>query len=134
MSLKTLILYVGEIGCYFGPIVSLFISWKLARMRNINLMNKMFLIFFLLESIFGTFETAFLFDLNDHRYFFFDVDNRSSKVLYSGAEHYLALIYADLDKQDYYHAIVIKSKSKKRNHKSKEKTGFVISKFSHFQK
>ena len=70
MSFKNLILHVGEIGCYFGPIVSLFISWKLVRMRNINLMNKMFLIFFLLESIFGTFETAFLFDLNDHRYFF----------------------------------------------------------------
>ena len=57
------IFYSAELGCHAGAFLSLVIATKLLRMENITFVNKMFLVYFSADFLFGNIETYFLFKL-----------------------------------------------------------------------
>ena len=56
--------------CYCGAASSAVIVWRLAIMSNLSWVNKMFLLYFTIDCIFGILETYFLFKLHTERYFY----------------------------------------------------------------
>ena len=58
---------VLEALCYCGAASSAAIVWRLAIMHNLSWINKMFLLYFSIDCIFGILETFFLFKLNTER-------------------------------------------------------------------
>ena len=61
---------LSEYLCYSGSTVSALIAASLLRMGNIKTMtffNKMFILYFGIDSVIGVIEEYFLFRLNEHR-------------------------------------------------------------------
>ena len=54
---------VTELGCYTGPVLSLVIAWRLAQMDSRSWIHNMLLLYFCLDAVCGTAETALLFRL-----------------------------------------------------------------------
>ena len=55
-----LLISISDYVCYFGASLSGVIAWRLFRMENLTILNKMFLIYFSLDFVFGIVETYFL--------------------------------------------------------------------------
>ena len=55
--------YTAELCCHAGAFLSLLIATKLLRMENLTFFNKMFLVYFSADFLFGKIETYFLFKL-----------------------------------------------------------------------
>ena len=60
--------HIAELGCYSGCALSALIAWRLLRMKNLTWVNKMFLVYFCIDAVFGSFETYFLFKLYRERF------------------------------------------------------------------
>ena len=61
---------VSEYICYSGSLVSAMIAVRLLKMGNLNTMtfyNKMFILYFGIDSVTGFLEEYFLFRLREHR-------------------------------------------------------------------
>ena len=61
------VVLVLEALCYCGAASSAVIVWRLATMSNLSWINKMFLLYFSIDFIFGNLETYFLFKLQTER-------------------------------------------------------------------
>ena len=59
---------LGEFGCYLGSLVSAFIAFKLFKIERLTFVNQMFLVYFALDSIWGSAETFLLFKLQRERF------------------------------------------------------------------
>ena len=66
-QLAVMTVSVLEALCYCGAASSAAIVWRLAIMHNLSWINKMFLLYFSIDCIFGILETFFLFKLNTER-------------------------------------------------------------------
>ena len=55
-----LLICISELMSYFGASQSGVIAWRLIKMENLTILNKMLLIYFSLDFVFGTAEAYFL--------------------------------------------------------------------------
>ena len=55
----------SELGCYLGVSTSFFIVSRLLKMKKLNFVNQMFLIFYVVDSLLGLLEVFFLFNLSE---------------------------------------------------------------------
>ena len=67
MSVLSSLIIPSEAGCYLGITISLFIAFKLIKMKELSFLNKMFLIFYVVDSVFGLLEVYFLFSMKQNR-------------------------------------------------------------------
>ena len=63
-------LTISEVLCYCSSLLSAFMAYKLVRMgpASLTFMNKMFLLFYALDSVTGAVEAYFLFKLQRERW------------------------------------------------------------------
>ena len=59
-STMELLLCISDYVCYFGASLSGVIAWRMVKMENLTILNKMLLIYFSLDFVFGTIETYLL--------------------------------------------------------------------------
>ena len=59
-STMELLLCISDYVCYFGSSLSGVIAWRMVKMENLTILNKMLLIYFSLDFVFGTIETYLL--------------------------------------------------------------------------
>ena len=67
LSIGTFLAITSELGCYLGVLVSLIIVFNLMKMKKLSFINKMFLVFFMIDALLGSLEIYFLFNLNEAR-------------------------------------------------------------------
>ena len=65
--MQQLVLLAAEVLCYSGAVLSAVIVLRLVTMENLSWLNKMFLLYFSLDCIFGTAETYLFFKLHRDR-------------------------------------------------------------------
>ena len=53
--------------CMFGPFSSCIIAYRLFRMEHLNAINKMFLLYFSLDTVLGCVDTYYLLKLKNER-------------------------------------------------------------------
>ena len=61
------IVKVSEGFCYLGLSLSALIALKLTKMEKLTFLNKMFVVYFLLDFLIGTLETYLLFKVYEER-------------------------------------------------------------------
>ena len=59
---------LAKVLCYSGAVLSAVIVLRLVTMENLTWLNKMFLLYFSLDCVFGTAETFLFFKLHRDRY------------------------------------------------------------------
>ena len=83
--MQQLVLLAAEVLCYSGAVLSAVIVLRLVTMENLSWLNKMFLLYFSLDCIFGTAETYLFFKLHRDRYLVslskYVVKHKSAKLL-----------------------------------------------------
>ena len=66
-STMEMLLCISNYVCYFGVSLSGVIAWRMVKMENLTILNKMLLIYFSLDFVFGTIETYLLSKLHRER-------------------------------------------------------------------
>ena len=65
-STMELLLCISDYVCYFASLSGV-IAWRMVKMENLTILNKMLLIYFSLDFVFGTIETYLLSKLHRER-------------------------------------------------------------------